>query len=158
MDGIEGARVGPPPVARLIPGPRYLNIFCARSLQNFLRALDVVRGVAVHRKQNPALLQAAFISLGLELGNTHTDECSRESTHCTSDTEPGKSCHDRACRDERSETRDCQQADSCENTERATDYAASRNARRSALRRFGGLLGSHVLRAAETLGHQYGDV
>jgi hypothetical protein len=42
------------------------NILSPRRLENFLRTLDFLGRVAMHREQNFALLQATFVSLGFE--------------------------------------------------------------------------------------------
>jgi hypothetical protein len=50
-------------------------------LENFLRTLDFLGRVAMHREQNFALLQATFVSFGFEFGNTHANQGASNSTN-----------------------------------------------------------------------------
>jgi hypothetical protein len=50
-------------------------------LENFLRTLDFLGRVAMHREQNFALLQATFVSLGFEFRNTHANQGASNSTN-----------------------------------------------------------------------------
>jgi hypothetical protein len=50
------------------------NVLSPSRLENFLRTLDFLGRVAMHREQNFALLQATFVSLGFEFRNTHANQ------------------------------------------------------------------------------------
>src|SRR5450755_2198411 len=64
------------------------NILSSSRLQNFLRTLDFLGRVAMHREQNFALLQATFVSLGFEFRNTHANQGASDSTNGSSNAQP----------------------------------------------------------------------
>src|ERR1700684_926945 len=77
------------------------NILRIRVFQNFLRSLDLVRGVTVDGKQNAALLQASFVTLRFILRDSQADQRTGDSANCSSYSDPGESRHDWPSRYER---------------------------------------------------------
>ena len=127
------------------------NILSARGLQHFLGALDFLTCVAMHGEENSALLQAAFVSLCFKFRDTHADQGAGNSAHCSSNAQPRQPCHDRTCGYEWTEPRNRQQTNTCQQTERATNYASCGHAYCRTFGRFRRLFRAHVLGAAETL-------
>src|ERR1035437_6712068 len=53
------------------------NILSARALQDLLGFLCPLRSVRMNRKQNPAIFDAAFVSLGFVPRDPHPDQSAR---------------------------------------------------------------------------------
>src|SRR5579862_4383480 len=76
------------------------------------------------REQNPSLFDSTFITLGFILRNTHTNQSSSNATHCTSNTHPGKSSHNRTCGNQRTNTRNGERADAREPPQASANYSS----------------------------------
>ena len=111
----------------------------------------------MHGDEDAAILDAAFVALGLVLGNAHADECSDEAADCSANAETRECAHDGTRSDERTDAGDRERADAGEKTERAADDTADAYAGRGAFRRLGVLLGRELTRAV-IVGHEDGDV
>src|ERR1017187_9841699 len=61
------------------------NILSARALQDFLGFLGPLRSVRMNRKQNPSIFDAAFVSLGFVLRDSHADQRTRKAAHRSTD-------------------------------------------------------------------------
>src|ERR1017187_9634445 len=134
------------------------NILCARRLQDFLGTLDLLTRVAMHGEENSALLQAAFISLCFELGKPRPAKAAGSPPPAPPSAPPRQSCHDRTRGDEWAEARNRQKTNTCQQAERATNYATGGHACCRTLGRFRSLFRAHVFGAAETLRQQYGNI
>src|SRR5579863_8018276 len=121
------------------------NVFATGALDNIFGALDFFGRIAVHGQKNPTLLQPALVALGFKFGDAHSDQCASDSTNCASDAQSSKPSHDRTGGNERTEARNCEQADARKHTQRSTDHSSGSHASRRAFRCFGGLLGAHIL-------------
>src|SRR5580693_565624 len=88
------------------------NILAARAFQDFFCSIDFIRGIAMDGKENATFLQAAFIPLRLIFWYPHPDQCTRETTDCTSDANPRQAGHDRPSCDERTNPRNRKSTDS----------------------------------------------
>jgi len=114
--------------------------------------------VAMHGEENSALLQAAFISLCFEFRDTRADQGAGSSAHCSPTPSPASPAHDRTRGDEWAEARNRQKSNTCQQAERATNYATGGHACCRTLGRFRSLFRAHVFGAAETLRQQYGNI
>src|SRR5580700_4538533 len=97
----------------LVPGrlSRGRNILCARALQNLLGFFCPLRGVRMDRQENSAILDAAFVSLGFVLRDSHADQSTRKPTHRSADSGASKGRHDRPSGYERPQARNRQSTD-----------------------------------------------
>ena len=105
----------------------------------------------MHRDQNPAFLDSAFVSLCLVFRNAETDQASGNSAHDASGADTGKGRKDRTGRDKRTDTRDSDGAYSCQPTHNTADHSACAGTCGSSLggfRRFfvAKIFGSFVIR------------
>src|ERR1700674_4342187 len=91
----------------------------------------------MNRNQNISVLHLALVLLGLVLGDSESDQGAGNSAKrapCGRTTERG---HDRACRDERSDARNCQASDPYQPAKCTRRESADNRAGRRALRRLG---------------------
>src|ERR1022692_3387914 len=107
----------------------------------------VVRGVTMYRQQNTALFDSAFVPLGLILRHAHTDECADQSADRAANSQAGQGSHNRAGRNERTEARNRQCADTDQQSQGAAHYAPGSHASGRSLGRLRVLLMSELLRA-----------
>src|ERR1700676_3172720 len=134
------------------------NILGVCNFQNFLGPLDFISRITMHGEENSTLLQAALVALGFEFGDTHANQCTGESADRAADIQPCHTGHDWACSDEWAQARDCQQPDTCQHAESATNYATGGHACCCALWRFCSLLCSHILGSAQALRQKHGNI
>jgi hypothetical protein len=88
----------------------------------------------------------SFIALGFILGDTHPHEGANQTADGTADSETGKSAHDRAGSDKRTDARNRKGADPGQQAQRSADHPARRNASGGPFRRFCVLLVGKVFR------------
>src|SRR5580700_9258533 len=115
-------------------------------LQQLLGASDLVRRVAVNRKENSPCLNVAFVPLGFVFGDAHADQRANQTANGAAGSEAGKGTHDWTRRDKRTEPRNCKSSDAGQQAQRTTDNAARGNARRGSFRRLCILLVGKILR------------
>jgi len=101
----------------------------------------------VHREQDAAVLDPAFIPLRFVLGYAHSDERTGQSANGSADTGAREGGHDRSGSDERPKTGDRERPDTGEPSERSTDDRSRACAGRGALGRFRPFLHREVFRA-----------
>src|SRR5262245_6589833 len=88
--------------------------------------------LGVHREQDAARSDLAFVALGLVLGDAGSDEGAGQATDGCADGRTTERRHDRACGDEGTEARDGERAYSSEPAQRATHPDAGAPAGRRA--------------------------
>src|SRR5271154_753265 len=100
------------------------NILGVGNLHDFFGAFDRFRAVAVHGQQDAALLYASFIALGLIFRDAEADQRAGESANGAADTDASQGSHNRASRDEWTDARYGQRANSSQQTQRAAQDRA----------------------------------
>src|ERR1017187_9735464 len=123
------------------------NVFGAGRLQQVLCPRNFVRGVTMYRQQNTAPFDSAFVPLGLILRDAHTDECADQSADRAANSQAGQGSHNRAGRNERTEARNRQCADTDQQSQGAAHYPPGSHASGRSLGRLRVLLMSELLRA-----------
>src|SRR5580700_12155827 len=87
------------------------NILGARALQDLLGFLRPLRIVRMNGQKNPAIFDAAFVSLGFVLRDSHADQSARKPTDRSADSRSSKSRHNRSSGYERPQSRNREGAD-----------------------------------------------
>src|ERR1035441_278061 len=72
------------------------NILSARALQDLLGFLRPLRIVRMNGQENPAIFDAAFVSLGFVLRDSHADQSTRKAAYRSTDAGTCKGRHNRA--------------------------------------------------------------
>jgi len=111
----------------------------------------------MHREQNTALFDDAFVTLGLIFGYSHADQRANQAADDTASTRPCQSAHDRAGRYEGPQTWNGQRADAREQPQCSTDHNAGARPGCRAFRSLGMLLVSKVL-GSDVIRQQDGNV
>jgi len=78
----------------------------------------------MHRDQNSAFFDSAFVSLCLVFRNAETDQASGNSTNNAPSADPGKGCEDRTGCDKRTDPGDSNGAYSCKPSQNTADNRA----------------------------------
>src|SRR5450631_4937452 len=71
------------------------NILSARALQDLLGFLRPLRMVRMNGQENPAIFDAAFVSLGFVLRDSHADQSTRKAAYRSTDAGTCKGRHNR---------------------------------------------------------------
>src|ERR1039457_1323018 len=100
-----------------------------------------------NQQTTPPPVARSFIPLVLILRHAHTDECADQSADRAANSQAGQGSHNRTGRNERTEARNRQCADTDQQSQGAAHYAPGSHASRSALGRLRALLMSDLLRA-----------
>src|SRR6202049_908116 len=88
------------------------NILGARALQDLLGFLRPRRIIRMNGQKNPAIFDAAFVSLGFVLRDSHADQSTGKPTYCPPDSGSGQGCHNRPGSYEWTQSRNRESADS----------------------------------------------
>ena len=81
------------------------NVVSPGRLEDFLSPGYLLGTIAVHREEDAAVLDTAFIAFRFILRNSHTDQSTYHTAHCAAHSESGECAHDRTGRDKRAHTR-----------------------------------------------------
>src|SRR5712671_4112632 len=90
-------------------------------LQYFLGSLDPLGIVAVHGEKESSFFDPAFVTLGFEFWNAHTDQGSRNPADHSTRAGAGERSHDRTSGDQRPDSRNCERTNSSQPSQSAAD-------------------------------------
>src|SRR5712671_365233 len=126
-------------------------------LQYLLGFFDPLGVVAVHGEKESSFFDPAFVTLGFEFWNTHTNQGSRNAADHSTRAGARERSHDRTSGDQRTDSRNCERANSSQPSQATADNGTRSRSGGGSLRRFSVLHVGEIL-GALVLGKKNGDV
>src|SRR5579875_495544 len=123
------------------------DILRAGDFQDFLRALDPIRIIAVDRQQDAAAPYPTLVAFRLVFGDAHSRKRAGYAADRSTYAEAGKRRHDRSCGNEGPDSGNRQSADANQPSQGASDHPSGHAPGGSALRSFSALFVSEILRS-----------
>ena len=100
-------------------------------------------------KQNPARFDVSFVSLRFVLRDAHPNQCANQAAHRAAHAESRQSGHDRTGRNERTDSGNCKDPDSGQQSKSSANHSAGGNSGGGSFGRFCTLVVSKVFSAPD---------